>query len=349
MTLSVLQVHSTLLFLAATYPIVSLIFKAHSDTSNYTPAVDDESVSNIGKKKKSRLMTSLLILSVTIAIKMAYDSSFLGANHYRALEVPRHSNTLDIRRAYKEASKKYHPDKNPDAVDRFQGIKTAYDVLMDENERIVYNKFGGESGDFDPRKDEMKLISDIGVVYVFWLLMSYIMTLPMAARASRTWITIVCIVMIAIEVTLGLTETDLPAWPIFNKYNTEYELLYLMHSFFPVVIAGLRCLSEFLYVDVDATSILVLKDIANQQTILKELLQEVRCSIQVSPGTTLVSKNSNQEQSRTKMVDLCDQIEVSNESTQRRIEVLRSSTSNPGANYYWILFVLLYGGVYFMQ
>ena len=157
MTLSVLQVHSTLLFLAATYPIVSLIFKAHSDTSNYTPAVDDESVSNIGKKKKSRLMTSLLILSVTIAIKMvgssefylrfiedwkvhfntphaqhqqpqAYDSSFLGANHYRALEVPRHSNTLDIRRAYKEASKKYHPDKNPDAVDRFQGIKTAYDV-----------------------------------------------------------------------------------------------------------------------------------------------------------------------------------------------------------------------------
>ena len=73
---------------------------------------------------------------------------------------------------------------------------------MDENQRIVYNKFGEQNLDFDPRKDEMKMISDIGVVYLFWILVSYIMTLPMAARASRTWITILTLVMLAIEVVL---------------------------------------------------------------------------------------------------------------------------------------------------
>lgn len=345
--LSSYQIKSTLVFLALSYPFVSYVFKGHSDTSNYTPAVDDVGISNIGKKKKNRLSLSLLLLSVGIAVKMAYDSSFLGVNYYSALEVPRNGNTLDIRRAYKEMSKKYHPDKNPDATDKFQLVKSAYDILMDENQRIVYNKFGEQNLDFDPRKDEMKMISDIGVVYLFWILVSYIMTLPMAARASRTWITILTLVMLAIEVSFCLTETEIPSWSLFNQYTTEFEFMFMMHSFFPVIIVGLRCVAEFLYVDVDATSIQVLTDIYTQQKILKELLHEVRGTTNSSASEP--KSSCDQESTRSKLVDLVDHIELANESTQKTIEILRSSTSNPGSNYYWILFVLLYGGVYFLQ
>lgn len=56
----------------------------------------------------------------------------LTPNHYRTLEVGRHSNTLEIRRSYKSLSKLYHPDKNPDpaAEVTFNKIKIAYDVCI---------------------------------------------------------------------------------------------------------------------------------------------------------------------------------------------------------------------------
>ena len=70
-------------------------------------------------------------------IKLKYTCIFFQSydfqpemNYYDALEVGRHSSTLDIRKAYKKMSKIYHPDKSPgpEMADRFQKIKTAYDV-----------------------------------------------------------------------------------------------------------------------------------------------------------------------------------------------------------------------------
>lgn len=355
--LSTEQIQSTLICLALGYPIVSFIFrdKAYGSSS---PSTDAE-LNKIGAKNKKGFGLAVFLISLGIAIKMAYDSRAHSPNLYGILEINRHSSPLEIRKAYKDASKKYHPDKNPDAVDIFRDIKSSYDILMDEVQRDVYNRFGDGTLEFDPRKDEMKLLSEVATVYVFWTIVAFIATLPAGARASRTWIMIVGILLLSIEVVLCLTETPIPEWVSLNKRTTEYELLFMLHSIFPGLILGFRCLSEYLYVDVDSSSILVLQDVFTQQKNLHVLLHEVQNTLSDSNASKSGSgsgslqesriESSKEDSMRTKLVELCDQVEMATESTKRHILHLKNSSSNPGASYYWVLFVILYGGIYFLQ
>ena len=226
---------------------------------------------------------------------------------------------------------------------------------MDEEHRDIYNRFGSESIHFDPRKDEMKLISDIAVVYLFWIIVSYVMTLPLSARTSRTWIVILGIVILALEVMLTLTETSLPTWA--PEYLTEFELIFILHSTFPLLIALCRCLSEYLYVDVDATSIAVLKQLYSHQKSMNDVLIQLQSLIDIDRRKECDSSSSNVlfvdpsllENVQLKIEELRDEMEVACESTSSYIEDLANCSSNPGSSYYWLIFVVMYGSVYFMQ
>jgi hypothetical protein len=136
---------------------------------------------------------------------------------------------------------------------------------MDETQRDVYNRFGEESLQFDPRHDELKLLSGLGVKYIFWIVCAYIFTLPVAARASRTWIAIVGVVMLIVEVSLCLTESAIPKW--MPSTMTEQELMRLFHAIFPGIMAAFRCLAESLYVDIDKTSLAVLAELTQHQKV----------------------------------------------------------------------------------
>lgn len=53
-----------------------------------------------------------------------------------------------IKRAYRKLSLKYHPDKNPgneEAASKFAEINEAYDILSDEDKRILYDHGGMEA------------------------------------------------------------------------------------------------------------------------------------------------------------------------------------------------------------
>ena len=50
-----------------------------------------------------------------------------------------------------------------------------------------------------------------------------------------------------------------------------------------------------------------------------------------------------------KLGELRDIMEQSGNSTVSIIQALKDSSSNPGSNYYWLIFVVLYGGVYLFQ
>lgn len=52
---------------------------------------------------------------------------------------------------------------------------------------------------------------------------------------------------------------------------------------------------------------------------------------------------------KEKIANLCNKLDETNEVSSRGIQELQDCSANPGANYYWILFVILYGGVYFLQ
>ncbi|KAG7915989.1 hypothetical protein KL927_003454 [Ogataea polymorpha] len=65
----------------------------------------------------------------------------------QVLGVSKDAGDKEIKQAYRELSKKYHPDKNPgddSAQTRFMEIGEAYEVLMDKEKRAAYDNFGHE-------------------------------------------------------------------------------------------------------------------------------------------------------------------------------------------------------------
>lgn len=70
---------------------------------------------------------------------------------YDILGVSPQSSDSEIKAAYRKLALKYHPDKNPDAGDKFREISHAYDVLSNPEKRQLYDNYGeaglnGEAG-----------------------------------------------------------------------------------------------------------------------------------------------------------------------------------------------------------
>lgn len=78
------------------------------------------------------------------------------SDYYKSLGITRFATQKDIKAAFKQLARQYHPDKNdsPDAVVKFQEVKHAYDVLSNESERMIYDSmnWGGNFGVKEERK-----------------------------------------------------------------------------------------------------------------------------------------------------------------------------------------------------
>jgi molecular chaperone DnaJ len=66
---------------------------------------------------------------------------------YEILGVKKDASKEEIKKAYRQAALKYHPDKNPGdkpAEDKFKEAAEAYEVLQDDKKRSVYDQYGHE-------------------------------------------------------------------------------------------------------------------------------------------------------------------------------------------------------------
>jgi DnaJ-class molecular chaperone len=82
----------------------------------------------------------IVVLQFVIVVVQA------GEDFYKLLGVSRDASKKEIKKAYRQKSLEYHPDKNKEegAAEKFAGINRAYEVLSDEELKQVYDRHGEE-------------------------------------------------------------------------------------------------------------------------------------------------------------------------------------------------------------
>lgn len=78
-------------------------------------------------------------------------------DYYAILGVKKTATAEEIRKAFRKAARRYHPDVNPGdkrAEERFKEISEANDVLSDEKKRKIYDQLGFYSDQIDPAQAE---------------------------------------------------------------------------------------------------------------------------------------------------------------------------------------------------
>jgi len=98
---------------------------------------------------KDRRLLVWLLPKIVLLVLISFLSSvsiILAADYYEILGVSRNANLKEIKKAYRQLSLKWHPDKNSaeGAADKFAAISRAYEVLTDDEKRETYNRFGEE-------------------------------------------------------------------------------------------------------------------------------------------------------------------------------------------------------------
>jgi molecular chaperone DnaJ len=78
-------------------------------------------------------------------------------DYYATLGVKKTATPEEIRKAFRKAARRYHPDVNPGdkrAEEKFKEISEANDILSDEKKRKVYDQLGFYSDQIDPAQAE---------------------------------------------------------------------------------------------------------------------------------------------------------------------------------------------------
>lgn len=87
----------------------------------------------------SLAVTEPLIRSISTTTRL------LQKDYYKILGVSKNSSAKDIKKAYYQLAKKYHPDTNKndsDAGKKFQEVSEAYEILSDDTKRREYDTYG---------------------------------------------------------------------------------------------------------------------------------------------------------------------------------------------------------------
>jgi curved DNA-binding protein CbpA len=100
------------------------------------------------------LLLSMLLLLLLSVLLLPFSCSVAaspggGRDFYSTLGVSKQAGEADIKKAHRRLAKKWHPDKNRGegqaaAAEKFKEVQEAYEVLMDDRKREIYDRYGAE-------------------------------------------------------------------------------------------------------------------------------------------------------------------------------------------------------------
>lgn len=98
------------------------------------------------KNRASFLIISMLLFVFPTEAHRSQDKTS-RKNYYNILGIKKRANQREVKLAYRKLALQYHPDKNDDkrqAENMFFLATQAYRILIDEDKRKIYDKYGNE-------------------------------------------------------------------------------------------------------------------------------------------------------------------------------------------------------------
>eukprot|EP00740_Mantoniella_antarctica_P017975 CAMPEP_0198695300 /NCGR_PEP_ID=MMETSP1468-20131203/285230_1 /TAXON_ID=1461545 /ORGANISM="Mantoniella sp, Strain CCMP1436" /LENGTH=107 /DNA_ID=CAMNT_0044450957 /DNA_START=19 /DNA_END=339 /DNA_ORIENTATION=+ len=92
--------------------------------------------------KRTSCALALFAALATAGVGLAHSEK----SYYDILGLQKDASATEVKKAYRKLAVKFHPDKNPtnqeEALEKFQEIASAYEVLSDEQARRRYDMYG---------------------------------------------------------------------------------------------------------------------------------------------------------------------------------------------------------------
>eukprot|EP00344_Euplotes_crassus_P010529 CAMPEP_0196995736 /NCGR_PEP_ID=MMETSP1380-20130617/1797_1 /TAXON_ID=5936 /ORGANISM="Euplotes crassus, Strain CT5" /LENGTH=294 /DNA_ID=CAMNT_0042411501 /DNA_START=109 /DNA_END=990 /DNA_ORIENTATION=- len=178
---------------------------------------------------------------------------------YQIMDITKNTPTSEIRKSFREASVKYHPDKNkdPEAKEIFYSLSDSVEILKDEEKREIYNYYGVKKYDKVPKPTAMgpseeeykfqlffqKLMFCIGHIptYIAWF---FIPLAYLQQSQRKTKYAIIVFVLALGALDLGfMTQVLPPVISMFIKMITPSQWLYkTMFKMIQTLLPSLICI-----------------------------------------------------------------------------------------------------------